>query len=403
MDWTPEAYAAAKVILKKYPRNKASEALEAVASSLGTTRDAIVRAFRRHGQGPAASFCTEAKEPQEAAPTIPARLDALVKATKRVHGFEELCDKLDVSPGKLRKLLEEAQEAGLHLHVDDNGTVGRKPLTDDKVQQAHQIKPTTGETYKIGVISDTHLGSKYCLRAQLQDFIFHAYDQGVRTILHPGDILDGDYRHAKFEMSHMGLEDQAKDLFQTLPKLPGLTYHGITGNHDFTFTEANGIDVGTYLEMYFKHRGRSDLKLYGDRSAFIELGEGGAIAHLWHPKSGTGYAKSYKVQRLIETYASGEKPHILLVGHWHIFNHVMERGVHGIACPTFQGGGSAFSRSLGGAPAIGGLVLTYSMTEDRTMRDFNLSYRAYYEVEQPRSAWGDSTVATRQVKQGTPR
>ena len=94
-----------------------------------------------------------------------------------------------------------------------------------------------------------------------------------------------------------------------------------------------------------------------------------------------GYARSYAVQKQIEKYSSGEKPAILLVGHWHTFVYCMERGVHGIACPTFQGGGSAFSKSLGGAPSIGGLVLSWELTEHGTMRGFNLEYRAYFERE----------------------
>jgi predicted phosphodiesterase len=243
------------------------------------------------------------------------------------------------------------------------------------------VPPTVGQTQKIAVISDTHLGSKYCLREQLKDFVLYAYSRGIREILHPGDILDGCYKHGLWEVSHSGLEAQMDDLLQTLPALPGLTYHAITGNHDFTFTEANGVDVGRALTNRFREAGRTDISFYGDRGAFVKVR--GVTINMWHPKKGCAYAVSYGLQKRIETYGSGEKPGILLTGHWHRYCHIFERGVHGLACPTFQGGGSAFGKSIGGSPAIGGLLLSWDLTEHGTIRNLSHTYRAYFEREAP--------------------
>ncbi len=193
-------------------------------------------------------------------------------------------------------------------------------------------------------------------------------------------MLDGQYRHGIFEVSHTGLEDQTRDLFETLPQLPGLTYHGITGNHDFTFTEACGVEVGHFITNYFRDRGRTDFKFYGNRSAFLKIR--GVLLHLWHPRSGVSYARSYGIQKQIEKYSS-IKPQIMLAGHWHVHCTVFERGIHALACPTFQGGGSAFSKSLGGAPAIGGMILSWDLTTHGTIRNFGHQYRAYFEVEKP--------------------
>jgi len=392
MNWTPEVYAQAEKILKRYRPEAYGDALKKCAEELGTTTDSVRRAFSHRGQGSPKDFCQGSPAPL---------VQRLATLTRKPHSSVDLCNTLDISPRKLEKLIEEAQARGMSVQMDEGGSVGRKNNTvEDRVQDAG-VKPVVGGEHKVGVISDTHLGSRFCLRAQLKDFIHHAYAEGVREILHPGDVVDGDYRHAKFEMTHMGLEEQARDLLETLPQLPGLTYHGITGNHDYTFTDSAGIDVGAYLSRFFVENGRTDLKFYGDRSAFVRLR--GAVFHLWHPRSGNGYAKSYKVQRIIETYSSGEKPHVLLCGHWHVFCHVMERGVHGIACPTFQGGGSAFSKSLGGAPAIGGLVLSWGLTEDGTMRDFNLKYRSYFEVEQPSRIEDGFRGGSRAVYQGMAR
>lgn len=363
----------AKEILARYPRSQMAHALKRIGQNMGrdVTEAGLNSVLAKKGETDAASFCL----PDQ----LPADVQKLVKLTRTSpKSFQVICDKLDLSPGKTAALLEKARELGVQIHVE-NQHVGMSPgWYEDRVHTL-KLAPLSGTVQKVGVISDTHLGSKYCMREALKDFVEYAYSQGVREILHPGDVLDGMYKHGVWEVSHSGLDAQAQDLFETLPQLPGLTYHAITGNHDFTFTEASGLSVGDYLANYFRERGRNDLHFYGDRGAFLRIR--GAVVHLWHPKQGAGYARSYALQKHVEKYSSAEKPHVLLTGHWHIYCHVYEREVHAIACPTFQGGGSAFSKSLGGAPATGGLILSWQMTEANTMRSFGIEVRSYPEKE----------------------
>jgi len=123
------------------------------------------------------------------------------------------------------------------------------------------------------------------------------------------------------------------------------------------------------------------LKVHGNRGARLDCG--GVIFELWHPQGGGSYARSYKLQKHIESYALGEKPAVLLTGHYHQFCYLDERGVHALLCPTFQGGGSAFGKAIGGAPSIGGLVLSCAVTEHGTLRNFAVEKRTYFEVEKP--------------------
>jgi len=389
--WTDEQIKKAKRILRRTTIDRFQDAVQEIESETGrdVTAASLRGLFLRMELGPPTSYCKpsaaaqrDAEEQAEASEGghLKPDLQKLFKIAKREPvGFSDLCDKMDLSPSKTRGLIEEARGLGIFVRVEHNHVGIVMPTPEERIRQVG-VAPVVGERQKVAVISDTHLGSKYCLRDQLKEFVHYAYDQGVREILHPGDVVDGDYRHGKFEMSHMGLDAQADDLFDVLPKLPGLSYHGITGNHDFTFTEQSGIDVGHYLSNHFKERGRNDLHFYGNRGAFLKIR--GAVVHLWHPRS-VSYARSYAIQKHIEKYSSGEKPQILLCGHWHVFCHVYERGVHGIACPTFQGGGSAFGKSLGGAPAIGGLIMSWDLTEDGTMRAFCLEKRSYFEKETP--------------------
>ena len=381
MPWKKADISKAQKILKRYHVAHFQEALNEVSEALGreVTGAALRGLFLRRKLGPPSSFCKQWEQSEPSLPSYSPMVGKLVEATKRGPvKFSDLCDKLNLSPAKTKELIQQSRQAGVSIHVEHDH-VGIRNTYEEKVTSVG-IAPVVGERQKIAVISDTHLGSKYCLREQLVDFIEHAYEQGVRDILHPGDVLDGMYRHGLWEVSHSGLEAQTEDLFEVLPKKKGLNYHCITGNHDWTFAEASGVDAGSYMSTYFKERGRNDLHFYGNRGAFLRVK--GALIHLWHPRSGNSYAKSYGIQKHIEKY-SAIKPQILLAGHWHTFCYVYERGIHGIACPTFQGGGSAFSKSLGGAPSIGGLLLSWDLTEHGTIRSFVIEKRAYFEEEQP--------------------
>lgn len=373
-------------ILRKHEVAEYQTALKKISQKLkrDVNKDILFSLFRRRNLSSPTSYCKagEDADTENTAENVTVsdahrKLHDLVK--RKPMKFSELCDKLDLSPSKTHSLIKEAKELGYKIHVEHDH-IGVTSEGPNKHVINLDIAPVVGERQKVAVISDLHLGSKYCLREQLIEFVNNAYSQGVREILVPGDVLDGAYRHGMWEVSHSGIDAQVRDLFDTLPCLPGLTYHGITGNHGETFTEKIGIGVGSFITKYFRDEGRNDLKFYGNRGAFLKIR--GATIHLWHPRSGVAYARSYGIQKQIEKYTV-VKPQILLVGHWHIYCHVYERGIHGIACPTFQGGGSSFGKSLGGSPAIGGLILSWGLTKDGTMRELMIDTRFYFELEKP--------------------
>ncbi len=203
-----------------------------------------------------------------------------------------------------------------------------------------------------------------------------------------GDMLDGVYRHSVWEQSERGLEEQADVFADVLPNLPGAIWPWIKGNHDETFENESGMDVGRVLDDRFAARGRKDVMCVGSRGAYIRLrapGEKrGVTVELWHPKKGPGYALTYAMQNHIRDYAVGAKPDILLVGHWHQSAYFTVRGVHALSCGAWQGGKSSYGRSLGGSPAIGSWKIRYGLTEHGTIRRFAPEWFGYYEGETAR-------------------
>ncbi len=194
----------------------------------------------------------------EPEPLTPAHLWDRVR--KAPATLEDLAEDLDISIGEVKNLVCEAQEAGYRIAIA-HGMVGAVPETV-KTAKPTQIGGVAqpGDRYSVGVISDLHYGSIYCRKDFLRDFVQSCYDQGIRTILCPGDVNEGCYRHAMFELSSSGIEAQTAELFHPetgLPELPGLGYHMISGNHDDTFADKVGIDPGHYYVDYFRRRGRN--------------------------------------------------------------------------------------------------------------------------------------------------
>jgi hypothetical protein len=103
---------------------------------------------------------------------------------------------------------------------------------------------------------------------------------------------------------------------------------------------------------------------------------------------GMTYAKSYKLQQQIAKYGAGEKPDILLGGHTHQFTVVEDRGIFAVFCPTFQASGSAFSKRLGGQPALGGLILSWEIAGEDLVRNIAIDRRRYFEVEKTQKLKG---------------
>lgn len=312
--------------------------------------------------------------------------DFVTMARSGKYTLTALCDRLDIPPYKGRDLLFRAQQAGYSVALMADEILNHLPSVPT-LSEIPIVAPATSEGL-IGVISDIHFGSKYCLTHFLRDFVDNFYNQGGRLIVCPGDVLQGCYRHSRWE-DLPGLELQSENCIENLPQKPGLMYEAICGNHDETFDSAAGISVEKALPLYFREKGRTDFRMHGTRGAYLRIGgnekKRGVLIELWHPRSKNAYAVSYHLQKHIEGYAVGQKPDILLAGHWHQQVYFTTRGVHAFSCGTFQSGQSSFGKSIGGSPAIGGWIIKYKQTEDGAIREMTPTWRGYYEVEKVRS------------------
>lgn len=177
-----------------------------------------------------------------------------------------------------------------------------------------------GAKARIGVISDTHLGSYY-ERLDLLRLAYRIFsDEGITAVYHVGDLVDGEkmYRGQEYEIRVHGADKQVDYFVNNYPQVSGIKTFFITGNHDLAFYRNSGYDIGTRVEQL-----RSDMEYLGPESAdiLVSNGKNEIKLRLVHPRSGNAYAISYQPQKYLEHLTGGEKPQIVLRGH----NHKMEK------------------------------------------------------------------------------
>lgn len=191
-----------------------------------------------------------------------------------------------------------------------------------------------GNKVRLGVIADTHIGSK-AFKPELMDKARqYMQKEGCEAVYHAGDIIEGmSGRDGHvYELSHIGISAQlqyAADLINQW-KIP---FFAITGNHDeWASQKMNmGVNVGSELESKCK-----GFKHLGNMEADVELRKG-VVMKLFHPNGGSAYAPGYKLMKLAESFSGGEKPNMVFQGHYHKALYMFSRNIHLFEAGTIQG------------------------------------------------------------------
>ncbi|HAM41470.1 MAG TPA: hypothetical protein DCP69_09070 [Candidatus Omnitrophica bacterium] len=177
--------------------------------------------------------------------------------------------------------------------------------------------PTVNNSITFGLVGDSHYGSLYEAKDVAKALYRRFAAQGITTVFHAGDVLDGHkiYRGQEFELHALGWAKQRDWFTREAPLERGITTHFITGNHDASLKKIAGIDVGAELEHV-----RPDWVCLGEDIGTVTLRTPKGKTYtvmLLHPDGGTAYAISYRIQKIIEQLEGGRKPHFLGVGNFH--------------------------------------------------------------------------------------
>ncbi len=240
---------------------------------------------------------------------------------------------------------------------------------------------------RIGLVADTHL----CCKEERLDALHAQYDlfeaEKITTVFHAGNIVDGYLpRINGGSVFGVGVDDQAQYVIDNYPRREGIITHFITGDDHEGWWQKEGFSFGAYLDMLSKNQDRKDLHYIGHVEADIELkcGSRTQILKIQHPGGGSAYARSYTGQKIVESFQGGEKPAILVQGHYHVSNYMHDRNVHVIGLPGFQDQ-TIFARKKRLRMEIGGAILEFKMSPTtgaitRCRVEFNLFFdRGFYK------------------------
>ncbi len=180
------------------------------------------------------------------------------------------------------------------------------------------------------VLSDTHLCTKEQQLTLVNAIYKEAERRGHSIVLHIGDLLDGDYTQVRKEQTYQlflrGFDEQAGYVVDMYPHIDGITTYFIQGSHDETHKKNGGATVGTWIE-----RCRDDMVFLGQDKANFEVNNLKILMD--HPGGGNAKSYSYRPQQAIEGMNPGEKPNILLQGHYHKSYYMFYRNVHSLLVP----------------------------------------------------------------------
>ncbi len=212
--------------------------------------------------------------------------------------------------------LDEYQIFGLIEMIKKRGYL--YDVIEGKIQKIKPVKnadlyeiPNNLDTIKLLHISDTHLASKYDRLDILRYLYDKAEKRGVNYVLHSGDVTDGKSNRPQhiYDLKEASYNGQRDYVIEHYPHSEIPTYM-IAGNHDYMWIKQCGSDI---VKDICSHR--PDLIYLGSDCEDLKIGK--TRIRLYHGQGGSSYAKSYKLQKYLDSIPMEERPDILQTGHIH--------------------------------------------------------------------------------------
>ena len=298
----------------------------------------------------------------------------ILKCLKSGSNLTTLSEKLKLSERIVKAYIEELTEDGFNINEVD----GTYILMKVPEQKANKVTRDWqgNKVIRFGVVSDTHMGSKYTQMT----FLRHLYDvfeaEGLDTVYHAGDISEGNYTNRPghiYEVCAHGFDQQKDYIIKKYPHKDSIKTYYICGNHDKTHMMNGGADIGKAIE-----REREDMIFLGWDNAQIELTPN-CILELNHPGDGASYAISYSLQKYMDSITGGDKPSILVNGHHHKAMSIFYRNIHAMEAGSTQAQ-TPFMRGKKLAAHVGAYIITVHVDDEGTVVRFLPEFIPLYKI-----------------------
>ena len=230
--------------------------------------------------------------------------------------IESFMEKFHVSEFELNGIIELCHLYGKDISIvkDESETlVFRKNMAKIPVTSKLSIDNSKLVHSQLCVVSDTHFGNIHQQLHLLNQVYEEAYNRGIKTVLHVGDVVDGNYpnrpENPRQQFLH-GFDEQAGYVVDMYPEVDGITTYYILGSHDETHYKNGQATINDWIS-----RCRKDMIYLGQDTGEIFIDKVKTV--LDHPGGGSSQSLSYKPQKRIEILESHLKPKLLLIGHYH--------------------------------------------------------------------------------------
>jgi hypothetical protein len=149
--------------------------------------------------------------------------------------------------------------------------------------------------------------------------------------------------------------------------------------------------MGSYAEDVAKRSGRDDLHYLGymEHDVWIANPESAFTptrVRIQHPGGGTAYALSWQPQKIVESLSGGDKPQILLIGHYHKMGYNFIRNVHCVQ-PGATQAQTPFMRKKHIASHLGGCIIEFVQAEDGSVLEFTPRFLPFYDTGCTQDGW----------------
>ncbi len=306
----------------------------------------------------------------------------LKKRGKTFQNITELANELDRGPSAVQTAVRELQNRGYNI-VEHDG-LRMEPVAPTRIDRptvALNTREYSGDWVRFGVCGDKHYGNMHS-RHDVVEVLYDIYaDSGITTVYDTGNWIDGEAKFNAHELTVRGLDAQIDYWIEKHPQRKGITTYFIAGDdHEGWYQQRECIEIGRYAQMRAEKAGRNDLVYLGYLEATVELKAKRGTRHMIvsHPGGGAAYAISYKGQKYVESLQGGEKPAIVLQGHYHKFNLSYPREVWVVdaGCCCDQ---TTFMRKRQLQAHVGGCVVEFMQADDGRILRFRSEFLPFYD------------------------
>lgn len=308
----------------------------------------------------------------------------LSKAKNTSVTLESLCEQFDRSKSSIEAALTSLRAGGANVHIADNVIAMPSQLVPGNVggvALVHDISEYSGGMFQFGALGDNHLGSKH----ERLDVLTAAYDlyerEGVKVVFNTGNWIEGEMRLNFHDVKVHGLDAQIDYMLDNYPHKPGIITYFVAGDdHEGWYQRNSRLEIGRLLQLRAEEAGRFDLKYLGyvEADVILKSKKGQSLLKVMHPGGGSSYAHSYAPQKIVESMQGGEKPQVLLIGHYHKFEYCFPREVHVVqtGCTVDQ---SIFMRKCKIQAMVGFTLCRLNQADNGVINRFQVEWFPFYD------------------------